>query len=328
MEQLKQTKLSAEERDLIAVYRGGGLGIREISRRLNRSPGTISEEIKRNSFKGYYVAIHAQNVSQERKLKAKQRFPLKDPVTFAYVLEKLESGWSPEQIAGRLKKEKGKTIICPETIYRYIYDHKNQAKRLWEYLPLKRVKRRKKLGRQVHKEQIKAKISIHLRPKEINNRQIFGHWEGDTVEGKNHYQGIRSEVERMARFLMAAKLKTVDSAETVSAQITMFGHLPKSARISTTVDNGNEHAKHLLLKEKLGTQSYFADPYSAWQRGTNENTNGLLRRYLPKGSSFVDLTQEDLDDIVWEINNRPKKVLNYNTPQEVFNFYLGVRIQD
>lgn len=327
MEQLTHTKITAQERDLIAVLRGGRVGIREIARRLKRSPGSICEEIKRNSFQGYYVAIHAQNVSWERKLLSRKRYPLKDPVTYAYVLDKLRLGWSPEQIDGRLKKEAGKRMISHESIYQFIYAKENKEKRLWEYLPLKRVKRRKKLGRKVHKEQIKAKISIHLRSREINQRQNFGHWEGDTVEGKNHYQGIRSEVERVTRFLMAIKLSTVDSQQTLKAQMRMFGDLPKQARISTTVDNGSEHAQHLVLKENLGVQTYFADPYSSWQRGTNEYTNGLLRRYLPKGSSFTDLTQNDLDDIVWEINNRPRKVLKYNTPEEIFNSYLGVRIQ-
>lgn len=325
-------KLTAQERDLIAVLRGGGISLREIAQRLGRSHSTIVEEIQRNSFQGkYYVAIHAQARAEERKLKARRRHPLKDSKTYSYVLEKLRSGWSPEQIAGRLRKESGKTIICHETIYRYIYsprpEHQGGAlEKLWEYLPWKRVKRRKKYGRRVQKGQIPERISIHLRPAQVDTRTEFGHWEGDTLEGKGHKEGIHTEVERLTRFLMARKVDDFASSTTVVIQINIFTSLPKQARRSTTLDNGKENYYHTQLR-KLEMQTYFADPYSAWQRGTNEYHNGLLRRYLPKGTSFESLTQEELNDIAWEINNRPRKVLNYNTPQEVFNSYLNGRIE-
>lgn len=316
------TKLTAQERDMIAVWIGGGIKLREIGRRLGRSVSTISDEIKRNDYQGHYVAIHAQSVTDERKIKARKRHPLKDKTTYTYVLNKLECGWSPEEISGRLKRKYGETVICHETIYQFIYAEENKEKKLFEYLPRKQKKRKKQSGRKVHKSHITDRISIHLRPEEVNQRLVFGHWEGDTVEGKGHKDGIHTEAERVSRMLAAIKVEAITSELAVVAQKKIFSVLPEKARKSTTLDNGRENHLHSQLKE-INMDTYFADPYSSWQRGTNEYHNGLLRRYLPKGTSFVGLTQEELDDIVWEINNRPRKCLDYQTPQEVFDSYIN-----
>lgn len=323
-------KLSAQERDLIAVWKGGGISLRKIARKLDRSHSTIIEEVKRNSFhddKGnyYYVSIWAQSQTQKRIKKARERQPLKNPEIYSYVLDKLRQGWSPEQIAGRLRKIYGKTIICHETIYQFIYAINNQHKNLWEYLPWKRLKRKPKNGRKVHRGKIPDRVSIHQRPELINTRKQFGHWEADTLEGKGHQEGIHTEVERTTRFLKAMKVNRINSQQTIIVQKQLFESLPDFARKSVTMDNGRENHCHVQLKS-LGINTYFADPYSSWQRGTNEFHNGLLRRYLPKKSSFKNLNKEEIDDIVWEINNKPRKVLNYNTPVEVFNSYLAGRI--
>jgi transposase, IS30 family len=243
----------------------------------------------------------------------------------------LRKGWSPEQIAGRLKEIEHPTDqhwnIHHETIYQFIYSKDNKDKKLWEYLPRKQKKRKKQTGRSVHRSQIPNRVSIHNRPEKVNKRSEFGHWEGDSVEGKrSEKDGIHTEVERVSRLLAAQKMKTITSKQAVIAQIRIFKNLPKHARRSTTLDNGKEHHHHSRLWE-LKMSTYFADPYSSWQRGTNENTNGLLRRYLPKGSSFQDLAQDELEDIVEEINNRPRKVLGYNTPREVFEKLSGVALQ-
>lgn len=322
METKHHQKLTGKERDIIAVLLGGGIAVREIARRLNRSPGTISEEVKRNNYKGTYVAIHAQAVTEERKRLARQRHPLKDPQTYAYVLDKLRCGWSPEQIAGRLGREAGKHVIHHETIYQYIYAQENKGKKLWEYLPRKQKKRKKQYGRKVHKSHIPNRVSIHERPEEVNHRLVFGHWEGDTVEGKGHKDGVHTEAERLSRKFAAIKVPAITSEAAVIAQRTIFGPLPGHARQSTTLDNGKETHLHTKLRDELQMATYHADPYSSYQRGTNENHNGLLRRYLPKGTSFTYLTQEDLDDMVWEINNRPRKILHYQTAEEVFQSYL------
>ena len=248
------------------------------------------------------------------------------------MIEKLRDGWSPEQIAGRLRKINGKTVICHETIYRFIYSDHPQAKRLklWEYLPWKRKKRKKKSGRRRQRVRIPNRVSIHQRPTVIDQRLVFGHWEGDTLEGKGKKQGIHTQVERVSRYLLAQKLERLTSQATLKAQKELFANLPSKARQSTTLDNGREFVKHIKLKKELGIKTYFADPYSAWQRGTIEHHNGLLRRYLPKGTDFSKITQEELNEIIEEINNKPRKVLNYNTPKEVFEAYLkrlGVAIQ-
>lgn len=320
-------KLSAEERDWIAVWRGQGVGVREMARRLGRNSGTVSRELARNGHaEAGYVAIHAQRLTEERKTVARARHPLKDPGTYAYVHDKLRSGWSPELIAGRLREERGQSVLHHETIYRFLYAPENAAKRLWEYLPWKRQKRRKKQGRRVHRSRIPDRVSIRERPEMVNARKEFGHWEGDTVEGRAHRDGLHTEVERMSRFLLAAKVSRIASPETASIQAGLFQTLPPEARQSTTLDNGRENHAHLQL-HALGMRTYFCDPYASWQRGTNEFHNGLLRRYFPKGTDFATVDEEELQDIVAEINHRPRKCLAFKTPAEVFSSQLGVAIQ-
>lgn len=322
---VKRGKLTEEERDAIALLKSQGISVREIGRRLDREHSTILREIKRNRFGEYYVSIHAQNLSGKRKSDAGKRTPLKDKKTYSYVLEKLGQGWSPEQIAGRLSLELGKHILCPETIYQFIYSKEAKEQKLWEYLPRKQKHRKKHHGRSSQRVHIPQRVSIHLRPEEINNRTILGHWEGDTVEGKGRKDGIHTEVERVSRFLLAKKIPAITSSETAKAQLSMFEAFPEEARCSTTLDNGKENHLHTAL-HVIGMKTYFADPYSSWQRGTNENTNGLLRRYLPKKTSFHNLTQEELNDIIEEINNRPRKVLHYKTPTEILGGAFQLRM--
>lgn len=320
-------QLRTHDRDLIAVWKGAGLSHKEVARRLHRSPSTIGREVRRNRRPdGHYVAIRAQEQRDVRQQHAKRRHPLKSPAVYAYVHEKLRDRWSPEQIAGRLRRDHGHPLICPETIYQFVYDEGNREKHLWEYLPRGQKQRRKQHGRSVQKVRIPQRVSIHDRPDEINHRQVFGHWEGDTVEGKrSEGDGIHTEVKRTSRYLLARKVDRIASPETIRVQLRMFRGLPDTARQSTTVDNGREHHHHVALRF-LRMTTYFADPYSAWQRGTNENTNGLVRQYLPKGSSFKDLSQEELDDIVAELNDRPRKCLGYNTPREEFDRLTGVAV--
>lgn len=325
---VRKGKLTEEERDTIARLVNQGISIRGIGRVLNRQHSSISREIKRNRFGDHYVAIHAQRVSEERKSTAGKRETLKNPKIYSYVLEKLRQGWSPEQIAGRLKLEHERDSswhIHHETIYQFIYAKENREQRLWEYLPRKQQRRKKQHGRSSQRVHIPNRVSIHERPEEINQRQEIGHWEGDTVEGKGRRESIHTEVERVSRFLMAAKIPAITSEETAKVQLKLFETLPQQARQSTTLDNGKENHLHIVLNI-IGMKTYFADPYSSWQRGTNENTNGLLRRYLPKKTSFHTLTQQELNDIVWEINNRPRKVLHYKTPTEIFSGAFQLRM--
>jgi transposase, IS30 family len=323
----KHNKITADERDIIAQWRSQKVGVREIARRLNRSPSSISDELRRNDHEeADYVAIHAQRLTDERRHKARKPRSLDNAELYAYVRMKLYHGWSPEMIAGRLERKCGKRVIHHETIYRYIYAPENTDIGLYEYLPWKRKRRKKKTGRSAHRSRIPQRISIHERPEFINARTEFGHWEGDTVEGKWRRDGIHTETERVSRFLLAEKISRVASEETIAAQLKMFGYIPEEARYSTTLDNGKENHLHYRLGE-LGMKTYFADPYSSWQRGTNEHFNGVLRRYLPKGTDFVTLDENELQDIVDEINDRPRKCLGWDTPEEKFKKSLGVRIE-
>jgi len=321
----KLSRLTEDERDSLAIWKGQGVSVREMGRRLRREHSTVLRELKRNRFGQNYVAIHAQHLAEERKSNAGKRHPLKSEKTYGYVLEKLIEGWSPEEISGRLREILGRQIICHETIYQFIYGKAAKENRLWEYLPRKQKHRRKKYGRKSQRIHIPDRVSIHDRSDAINNRQELGHWEGDTVEGKGHREGIHTEVERVSRFMMATKVPTITSEETILAQKTMFQKLPSSLRKSTTLDNGRENHLHEELK-KLGMKTYFADPYASWQRGTNEYHNGLLRRYLPKGTSFTNLSQQELNDILDEINSRPRKVLRYKTPKEILSGAIQPRM--
>lgn len=315
-------KLSSQERDLIALWKGGGKSLREIARRLGRSHSTIVEEVKRNSYKEeYYIAINAQRRTDERKREARKRHPLKSKEIYVYVIEKLRRGWSPEQIAGRLRKKTGRTVICHETIYSFIYSKHPEAERmrLWEYLPRKQTKRKRQKGRKVKRERIPDRVSITKRPKSIAKRAQVGHWESDSMQGRKvDKNGVHVEVERVTRKVAARYLERVTADKTIQAQLDIFSALPAKARQTATSDNGPENVKHTKLRE-LDMMTYFTDGYSAWQKGSVENAIGLLRRYLPKGKSLNNLSQEELDAIVEEINSRPRKVLNYNTPDEVFD---------
>lgn len=318
------THLTGNERDLLAVWNGQGFSARTIAQRLSRSPATISRELGRNRslISGQYVAISAQSRAEGRSRRSHIRHPLKSPPVYTYVLEKLRAGWSPEQISGRLEKKQDHPVIHWETIYRFIYREGNRDKYLWEYLPKHQKKRRQKTGRSVQKERIPQRVPIHARPGFVNTRLVFGHWEGDTIEGRRgEGDGIHTEVERQTRYTLACKVGRIASPETIRAQLRLFRNLPDTARQSTTLDNGREHHRHVTLRF-LGMKTYFCDPYASWQRGTNENTNGLLRRYFPKGSSFLALSHEELDEIVNELNDRPRKCLGYNTPREEFEKQL------
>jgi len=311
-------KLTPTERDRLALWKSRGKSLRWIAQKLERHVSTISRELKRNRWGNHYVAIHAQSQASKRKSKAGKREPLKDSQTYTYVLEKLRWGWSPEQIAGRLEFEQSHKVISHEAIYQFIYAEENSDKKLWEKLPRKQKRRRKKYGRKSQRGHIPDRVSIHERPAEVETRQIIGHWEGDSVEGKAHRSGVHTQVERKTRVTLLAKLNNLSSEETLRAQKQVFSWLPKQLKKSTTNDNGKEFYFHKGFELPV----YFADPYSSFQRGTNENTNGLLRRYFPKGTDFTSVTQAELNDIAQELNNRPRKCLNYATPIEVFRVEL------
>ena len=322
----KRKRLTFTERKLIADWLADGLSNKEIGKRLNRNTATIGRELKRNGWKkGVYEPLHAQARADKRLAKrAYGKQPLKNPDVYAYVMEKLKWGWSPEQISGRLKRSHPKDKhwrISHEAIYQYIYAKDNKDQKLWEYLRRKQRRRVKKQGRKSQRVQIPDRVSIHDRPKIIDQRKQIGHWEGDSVVGKDHQNGLHTEYERVMSFTRIEKLNRINSDETVKAFNKIFNPLPKKLKRSTTLDNGLEMTQHLKLRNK-GTMTYFADPYASYQRGGNENANLWIRYYFPKGTDFSKVSEQEIKDVEWELNNRPRKRLNFATPQEVFNNYL------
>jgi IS30 family transposase len=235
-----------------------------------------------------------------------------------------EEGWTPQEISGRSRidfPDDKSMWICHETIYQWAYRKDQTHRRIWEYLPRGRKTRRKQHGRRVHTSRINRRMSISARPTLVNDRSGFGHWEGDSIEGlRSIGDGIHTEVERVTRFTMARKVASITSQTASDAQLGMFAVLPAHARLSTTLDNGRENHLHHRLIDELGMDTYFAHPYSSFERGTSEHFNGQLRRYFPKGTDLSAVTDEDLAWVVDKINHRPLKCLDWHTPSEAFHY--------
>lgn len=333
-------KFSATERELLAHYLSSGVSKRECSRLLERPLPTIKAEIRRNSSWvlnrdgqriRVYIAISAQAKTEARQQRsAHNKETLKNADVYQYVTEHLRAGWSPEQIAGRLR-----TVDHPadhhwqinhETIYSWIYAQpKNEEGKNWyEYLRRKQTKRRKQKGRTVHRSHIPDRVSISQRPAVVNNRMEFGHWEGDSIEGrrKTTGAGLHTEVERMSRLTRATKVKQITSRQSYYAQCRIFNAEPPSAVKSTTLDNGRETHEHYRLRTKFNMMTYHAHPYSSFERGTNEHGNWHIRYYFPKGTDFATVSRTEVKATVDEINNRPRKIHNYKTAQEVYDQLL------
>lgn len=233
------------------------------------------------------------------------------------------AGWSPEQIAGRMKKKKRLDRVCSETIYQFVYsDPYCKEQKLYQYLRYGRKKRKFKTGRSVYASHIPNRVSIHSRPSEVSSRSYYGHCEADNVI-YNNKKAIATFNELKTGLVVFRKLerKTADNMKT--AAVTSLSMLGAK---TVTVDNGPEFTKHEEITAQTNTPVYFADPYSSYQRGANENVNMLLRGYLPKRSNIDDLTQAELDEIALELNNRPRKRLDYLTPAETYQQLLNLNV--
>ena len=316
--------LTMNERNVIYRMLWQGYSKTEIARCLGRHRSTIGRECRRNrGCEGPYDPGTAQALANCRR-----RAHLRRPKTghrrlMSHVAERLQNHWSPEQIAGRLSAcapsaLKGLTI-SHTTIYRWIWSDPQRARRFRPFLRIARKPRRKPYGKPSRQGQILGKRSIEERPKEANERQRLGDWEGDTIVGKGRKGYLLTCVDRASRYLMARKVKTC-AAEPVAERLKQtIGKLPTSKRHSLTLDNGREFARPAELERRLRLQVFFAHPYHAWERGTNENTNGLLRQYLPKDSDLSILTDNQLLCHVSALNHRPRKCLDYQSPFEVFH---------
>lgn len=317
----------------------------EIARRVGVHRSTISRELRRGSWQPerdhanlrpylrnklntrdpherLYLAGQAQLQADDRKACSHQPYRMNYDRLVDWVITQLRKGWTVEEISGRAPIEfpdDARMRVSIETLYAWIYDPGQQHRELRQYLPRGHKKRRRRKGRNVHRERFKWRTSIHDRPAVIEDREQFGHWESDSVLGVHGTGALHTTVERTSRYFRAVKIPAVTARATVDAQIALFTGMPAHAVRSITADNGSEFALHYELADTLAIPTYFADPYSAYQRGSNEHFNGRLRRYLPKGTSFEGLTQQELDEYVNEINNRPRKILGWATPAEVFH---------
>lgn len=321
----KYKQLSQKERDRIFLLKRENKTNNDIAKILGRDKSTIGRELKRNKHKKFsqYLPDTAQRKANKRKKQGrKKNYILKDGELKEHVLSKLKLSWSPELIAGRAKQEIGKRYNH-ESIYQYIYSLTGRKENLRIYLRRTHRIRRKKNGRRHHKGRIPNRIDITLRPKIVENKRQFGHWEGDSVIYKGHSQNLSTNTERKSRYTIIARPKNKSARERSRIINSRFKSMPQEAKRTMTFDNGLEFSNHAIITEKTGMKIYFAKPYSSWQRGANENRNGLIRWFLPKDADLNVLTNEDLRIIQDLINNRPMKCLNFKTPTEVFNFEMN-----
>lgn len=314
------THFTTEEREMSRVLKAQGFSIRVIARTLNRSPSSVSREFRRNCYaNGEYAAHHADKLYRKRRKNCGRKPKLKEGPARDYVLEKMSLRWSPEQIAGRSKLDNEPFSISFPTIYRAIDSGALPPQ-------LKKIMRFKWQHKKCKGEDKRGKIPdttpISKRPAGAENRTRFGHWESDTVLGMRKTGCFGTHVERKSGYLVAFRINDRQDKAFNIATIKAFSAIPDKLKKSFTVDNGKEFAAHKELSEATGMNVYFCDPYSPWQRGTNENTNGLLRQFFPKGTSFADVTDEDLQHFVDMINNRPRKRLNFLTPFEVLKKFF------
>jgi len=317
------TQLTSEERDVIAVLWAQGVTLSEIARVMGRHKSTICRELKRNKSPVYnvYLSHRAHGRAVKRKGCAAKRPRLKNEVIMRYVKEKLALGLSPEQTAGRISHDIAGESISHEAIYQFIY-----AKETLNHMDLRPCllrKHRKRLqrgySRKHKKSHIPERLSINERPACVNDRSEPGHWEVDTMISRASTPSLAIALERLSRYLKISKLAAKTAREVRIAIIHRLSKHPDHMKKTITYDNGSENCDHVLINQSLGTRSYFCEPYHSWEKGSVENAIGLIRRYLPKKTDFATISHKQLKQIEDMLNNRPRKILNYKTPKEVFN---------
>jgi len=317
--------LTLSEREEISRGLARDLSLRAIAARLRRAPSTVSREVNRNGGLQLYRANRADQAAWDRAHRPKPCKLISEPVLCRIVASKLRSHWSPEQIAGWLKRaypENENHQVSHETIYKSLFIQARGAlkKELQQHLRSQRAIRRSRHASQKGngKGQIKDMVSIRERPAAVEDRAVPGHWEGDLLIGANSSQ-IATLVERHSRYVMLAKVTGRDSETVINALIKQAHKLPRELYKSLTWDRGSEMAEHQHFTLSTDIKVYFCDPQSPWQRGSNENTNGLLRQYFPKGTDLSVHSQAKLNAVARQLNERPRKTLDFDTPAERFN---------
>jgi len=321
----KYKRLSLQERVIIETLLQENKSKTYIAEKLKRSRSTITREVNKwvqNPWENYDAKLADWNAKDDY-LNKRNRDKINTYNKLKiYVYRGLLSAWSPEQIAGKIKLDYPNNSIMSisyEAIYMHIYAHRqaNLNRKLIALLPYHKTVRRRANAKRKRGSKIKNQISIDDRPKHIEKRKEVGHWEGDLVIGKGQQSAIGTLVERKTRFTYIVKLKNRKSETVVKGFVKEFINTDKLFTKTLTYDNGTEMAYHKRFSEKTGMPVYFAHPYSSWERGTNENTNGLIRRFFPKGTDFNKISERELKIVQEKLNNRPRKVLGYKTPAEV-----------
>ncbi|MGK9452730.1 IS30 family transposase [Acidithiobacillus caldus] len=315
-------QLSMSERNRLQQGLNQGMSLRAIARALGRSVSTLSRECRRGGSRFDYDAVVGGTWARSHRRRGPRKLSAGSPLAALVERQIIQHAWSPEQIAGRLRMEHPEDPsqrVSHETIYRYIYAHPagELKKLLVESLRQGHQKRRPRSRGKDRRGGLRNLRSIRERPQEAQAREIPGHWEGDLIKGAYNGSAIGTLVDRSTRFVILARVDD-SSAEAVLEGLTRrLRTLPKALRKTLTYDQGKEMARHEELEKRTQLRVYFADPHSPWQRPTNENTNGLLRQYFPKGTDLSGYSQRHLTKVAEELNNRPRKSLGFRTPAEV-----------
>ena len=318
--------LTAEERDRIADLRAAGLSLRAIARALGRAASTVSRELRRNALDSGAYRPHVADGSYL--LRRQRRAVLEvDAKLATYVTDRLAEGWTPEQIAGRLRLgiETGLRAVCTETLYGWIYRAGQKAERLWRFLTRRHARRRQRQAR-VSRDTIAEKAHISQRSGDADARETVGHWEADLVICKRS-RPVLVLHERKTRITLMSRLAGKTAAETVAAMMATFRRLDPKMRGSVTFDNDTCFARHMLLRGMLSATTYFCDAYASWQKGGVENANGRIRRWLPRSTDLDEISEQDIQEIAMTINLTPRKCLAYRSPVEAFLSELGTDLE-
>lgn len=324
-------RLGLDEREEISRMLSQNCSLNEIAKSLSRYASTISREVRLGSCNKYtYRAGKAQRRASRNASKRKLGRNILDAnlKLKRYIYRKLRKRWSPEQIAKELSNDYPKDMtmrIAPETIYAHLYilPRGELKKELLSCLRQNRKRRHKQSRMAQNERKLEDMLSIEERPKEVESRTIPGHWESDLIVGKNNRSAIGTVVERTTRTTILVPLKNRDAETVAKAFAKEILKLPKQMRITMTHDQGREMAKHKLLTEMTGVKIFFAHPRSPWERGTNENTNGLIRQFFPKGTDFNKVSRQEIKKVQDLLNGRPRAALNFQKPIEVFNQLIG-----
>jgi len=316
-------QITLEERYTISLLRMQGWCPARIARHIGRHRSTVSRELRRNCspWDGCYRPSKAQEQANGRRSRSRRnrRF---DGLDWKRVQTLLRKDWSPEQVSGHLART-GDLSISHETIYRYVWEDRAQGGDLSRHLRCAMKKRRKRYGHYDSRGRLAGKRHISERPAHVEQRRSIGHWEIDTVMGVGNDHCVVTLVERASGYLLVGKVRARNMSDVAKRTTTLLHKHPGRFR-TITADNGTEFHSYKKVERATGTTYYFATPHHAWERGTNENTNGLLRQYLPKGTTMENVTQTECNRIANKINARPRKRLGYRTPQEVF--HAGQRV--